>query len=182
MFKSLKVTTAVLAGLCSYSYGRTPVVLLADTPVRVRTMQSISSAMQIGQYVPCQVADAVWIGDVIAIPRGAMVICEIAGIHKSLMGQVTEVKIKFIYARAASGERVVLRSGSQRLRADWKVRLVNGGIPIGTETDTFVSTDMEINAMVATEANRPGGMCAGLNCIGDRPISMRNRVGQSAAD
>ena len=74
------------------------------------------------------------------------------------IGQVTEVKIKFIYARAASGERVPLRSGSQRLRADWKVRLVNGGIPIGTETDTFVSTDMEINAMVATEANRPGGM------------------------
>lgn len=149
---------AVLAGLCSYSYGRTPVVLPADTPVRVRTVQSISPAMQIGQYVPCQVADPVWIGNVVAIPRGAMVICEIAAIHKSLFRQVTEVKIKFIYARATSGERVPLRSGSQRLQADWKVRLVNGAIPIGTETNTFVSRDMEINAMVATEAARLGGI------------------------
>jgi len=138
----------VFAQLCSYSYGQTVAVLLADTPVLVRTVQSISPAMQVGQYVECQAVDAVWIGNVIVIPRGAIVIGEIARIHKPLFRQSTEIEIKFIYVRTASGERAPLRSGRD-LRADWKVRLVNGALPIGAETKAYVSRDMEVNTGVA---------------------------------
>jgi len=66
--------------------------------------------MQIGQYVECQVTDAVWVGNVIAIPRGAIAITEITAIHQSLFRRMTEIEIKFIYVRAASGECVPLQA------------------------------------------------------------------------
>ena len=119
MFRSFRITVAIIAAqLCSYSYGQTRAVL-ADTPVRIRPVQSISATMQRGQYVEFQVADAVWCGKIIAIPRGAVVIGKIATINKLLFRLITEIEVNFLYVLTASGERVPLHSG-QDLRADWR--------------------------------------------------------------
>ena len=84
--------------------------------------------------------------------------------HKFRFRQAIQIEIKFIYVRAASGERVPLRSG-QDLRADWLVRLVNGSsLPIGAETKAYVSRDMEVNMVVAT--GRPGG----INHVGEAKL------------
>jgi hypothetical protein len=158
MFRSSRITVAIIAAqLCSYSYGQTRAVLVADTPVRIRPVQSISATMQRGQYVEFQVADAVWCGNVIAIPRGAVVIGMIATINKLLFRRITEIEVNFLYVLAASGERVPLHSG-QDLRADWKVRLVKGSVPSGAETTAYVSREMEVSAPAATEWNRSGGV------------------------
>lgn len=171
MFRSSGITMAIIAAqLCSYTYGQTRAVLWADTPVRVRTTQSLFP-VKIGQYVDFQVADAVWVGNAIAIPRGANAIGTIAAIHR--LSFHSEIEIRFIYVRAASGERVPLYSG-QDLRVLWKVRLVKGAIP-GVETTAYVSRDMDVNTLVATESNRPGGTEHAGEAKLDRPLNRFNQ-------
>jgi hypothetical protein len=152
-----KVAIVVFAQWCIIGYGQTPVVLLADTPVPIRTVQSLSAAAQIGDYVGFQVTDPVWIGNVIAIPRAAMAMGEITAIHKSVFRQTLQLEIRLIYVRAASGERVPLRNS----QADWKVPLMKGTLPIGTETTAYVGIDAVVNTVVTTETNRPGGLDTG---------------------
>jgi len=173
MFRSSKITMAIImaAQFCSYSYGQTRAALWADTPVRVRAMQSPSPALQIGQQVDFQVADAVWAGNAIVIPRGANVIGEIAEIHR--LSVHPEIEIRFIYMRAASGERVPLHSGRDP-RALWKVRLIDGTIP-GLKTTVYVSGDRDINTLVAAESNQPGGTEHAGDAKPDRPLNGLNR-------
>jgi hypothetical protein len=156
MFRSSKLTLAMVSSLCCHAYGQTPAVLFAGTPVQVRLVHPISIAMlQVGQDVDFQVTDPVWIGNAIAIPQDAFVSGQIADIHKLLFHPI-QLEIRFLYVRAASGDRVPIRGG--QLQANWKVGLLHGVLPVGTETTAYVSRDIEVGVVASTESTRPAGI------------------------
>lgn len=156
MFRSPKPTLAMLASLCCHAYGQTPAVLFADTPVQVRLVQSISiSTLQVGQDVDFQVTDPVWVGNAIAIRRGAFVTGQIADIHKLLFRPV-RIEIRFLYVRSASGDRIPIRG--RQIQANRKAGLLHGVLPVGTETTAYVSRDMDVSVVAATESVRPAGI------------------------
>jgi hypothetical protein len=66
-------------------------------------------------------------------------------------------------------ERIPLHSGRD-LRALWKVRLVNLAMP-GVETTAYVSRDMDVDTLVATESNRP----AGIDHVGEAKLNRFNQ-------
>jgi hypothetical protein len=151
-----KLTMTVFVPLCWHAYCQMPDALWADTQVNVRTMQTISPAMlKIGQDVDIQVMDTVWAGNTVVILRDANGIAKITAIHK-FPSRPIQIEIGFMYVRAASGERVPLRSG--QLLADWKVSLPHGVLPTGAETTAHVSRDMPINVLITTESTRPAGI------------------------
>jgi hypothetical protein len=109
----------------------------ADTPVTIRTTQTISSAMlHVGQDVDIQAIDAVWAGKAIVIPIATPGIANITAIHKFPFRPI-QIEIGLMFIRAASGERVPPRCGQPL--AGWKITLPHGFLPIGTGTITHVS-------------------------------------------
>ncbi len=153
MFRTSEVTSALFVLMCMQAYALTPAPLFADMPVRVQPAQALSpESLEVGHYIYFQVSDAVC-GDSFAIAQGADVIAEITDLHKSLLGRITAIEIRFLYIRTTSGEHVPVYR-SRYLQTDWKVRLVRGTIPFRTQATVFVSRDFAGNTSVTNESTR----------------------------
>jgi len=161
MFKTSGMAIAIIAAqLCSYSYGKTRAALYAETPVRIRTVQDLSAAMRPGEHVEFQVAAAVLVGGDIVIPRGARAVGEIESIDRTWLRQVSKLQIRLLYAVAASGADIPIRSyrrSSRHGRTTWAVRVEKETEPAGAETRAYVSIEMDAKELVASASQRPGG-------------------------
>lgn len=165
----LCLTLTVFVSLSPLIHGQSIVGLLQDTPVRIKIAQSFSARdVQVGQQIEFEVADTVWCSDIVAIPRGAVVVGAIAPMHKPVFRRTDEIWIRLLYIRAASGERIpvhILRQGE----ADWKIDLVKKVVPRNLETTAFVSRDMQLLVVAPTTLDHPGA----ASPISLRPIVSR---------
>jgi len=144
MLKRCLTIVTVFTGLSVLVYGQAPVTLSQDTPVRIVIVDSFSArGAQVGQQIEFQVADTVWSGNAVAIPRGAAVVGEIAPTHRALFRRTDQIWVRLFYIRTPSGERIpvhILRQGE----AEWKIDLVKNVVPGRLETTVFVSRDMQL--------------------------------------
>jgi hypothetical protein len=157
MLKLCLTIITVFADLSLLVYGQASVTLSEDTPVRIMIVDSFSArGAQVGQQIEFQVADSVWSGNPVAIPRGAAVVGEIAPMHKALFRRTDQIWVKLLYIRTLSGERIpvhILRRGE----AEWKIDLVKKVVPGRLETTVFVSKDMQLAPVAQSIAlDHPG--------------------------
>jgi PEGA domain len=111
-----------------------PHSLLDGTPVKLRISETISSAdAKVGQEIPFEVVEDVYVDQVAVLPKGATAIATVTEAeHKKSMGRAGKLFISISYARLADNEKVALRATQEN----------RGGGHVGAMTTAIVATSI----------------------------------------
>ena len=162
MLKRLLTGMVVFGNLSLLLFGQSPVTLLQDTAVRIIVDSFSARKAQVGQQTEFRVAENVWSGNTVAIPRGSVVVGETVPVPKALFRR-TEIWIKLLYIRTPSGEHIpvhIFRHGEADLRIDVVKKAVPGELVI----TAYVSRDMQLLAAQSPTLDHPGAA---------HPVSLR---------
>jgi PEGA domain len=172
-------------------------VIKEDTPVRLRLMQTITSATaKVGDKVDFEVIEGVKIGDTIVIPQGETAIATVTKAEtKKSFGRSGKLNVNIDYVRLANGEKAALRavqggSGGSRTGVMTGAAVAtaiiffpaaplfffmkgkNITIPKGTEITAYVAADTPTTAAtVAGQTNSGGSATAQTQPSADAALS-----------
>jgi hypothetical protein len=107
-------------------------VLGADTPVRLRLAQTLSSATaKLNDTVDFEVIEDIKVGNIVVIPQGGTAIGTVTEAHtKKSFGRAGKLNVNIDYVRAANGDKIPLRA----------VKGGSGGSHTGAMTGAVVAT------------------------------------------
>jgi len=154
-----------------------------------------------GDTVDFEVLDEVKVGDVVVIPQGATALATVTDVKgKKSMGRAGHLNVNVDYARAASGEKVILR-GVQDTKAGGHVGAMTGAmvatsivffpaaplflfmkgkdilIPKGHEITVYVASDFKVDPAkfkpIASLAEKPASAISGKLLTNEDIISLK---------
>ena len=114
-----------------------------------------SRKAQAGEQIQFRVAENVWSGNTLAIPRGSVVVGETVPAHKARFRRMDQIWVKLLYICTLSGEHIpvhIFRHGE----VDLKIDVVKKGVPGELEITAYVSRDMQLLAAQSTTLEHPG--------------------------
>jgi hypothetical protein len=128
-FRQFTSAALVTALACSLHAELQAPMLQDGTPVRMRISRNLSSAdAQVGEIVNFEVLDEVKVGNVVAIPSGAIATATVTDAKsKRSMGRAGHLNVNLDNVRTSSGEKIPLR-GIQDAKAGGHVGAMTGAM------------------------------------------------------